>query len=346
MVLIEHGYATTEYESRIIAAAGGEFIDADRLPLSESLKLCETADGVMCRRINVTREMLGRWRRCKIVMRYGVGTDNVDVEAATEAGIIAGHVPVYCVDEVSTHAISLLLACARNLAGTHQRMADGEWETLRSTPLWRMKGRTLGIVGLGKIGQAVAEKMRPWGLQILATDPYVDPATARAAGAKLVSLDQLCREADYLTLHCPLLPETRHLIGAPQMRLMKQGAIIVNTARGPVLDTSALVAALDAGQVARAGLDVFESEPLPADSPLRKHPHLVLTDHVSWYSEESQVELQTKAAEDVARVCTGGLPVSLANPEVLQRLGRCEEWTPPEQMQWQLKRLEAMQKAK
>src|SRR5204862_153679 len=150
----------------------------------------------------------------------------------------------------------------------------------------------------------------------------------------------ICRKADYLSLHCPLLPETRHLISEEVFSLIKPGAILINTARGPLLDLRALVSALEGGRLASAGLDVFEEEPLAAESAIRKHPRIVLTDHTAWYSEESQIELQRTAVEEMVRVCTGGLPVSLANPEVIRRLGRLAEWTPAENMRWQLKRLE------
>src|SRR6185436_3576818 len=156
VVLIEHGYASTDYERRIITAAGGEFIDAEKRPLEEALKLCEDADGVLFRRIDMTPEIIQRFRCCKIILRYGVGTDNVDVNAATAAGIIVGHVPGYCRDEVSVHAMALLLACVRQLVATHQKLQRGEWDVHRGELLYRMEGRTLGLVGLGNIGQSVA----------------------------------------------------------------------------------------------------------------------------------------------------------------------------------------------
>jgi D-3-phosphoglycerate dehydrogenase len=338
VILIEHGYASTQCEREIIEAAGGEFIDAEKLPLEEALRLCEDADGIFCRRLEVTAAIIERFRRCKMLVRYGVGTDNVDVNAATKAGIIVGHVPAYCVDEVSAHAIGLLLTCARRIVPTHRKMEAGEWDVHRGEPIFRMEGRTLGLVGLGRIGQATARKLNGWGLNLLATDPYVEPARAAALGVKLVSLETLCRQSDYLSLHCPLLPETRHLICKRTLALMKPGAMLVNTARGPLVDLTALVAALDSEHLSCAGLDVFEEEPLPADSPLRRHPRLVLTDHTAWYSEESQRELQRTAAEEMVGVCTGGLPLSLANPEVLKLLGRFAEWTPSESALWQLKR--------
>ncbi len=344
VVLIEHGYASTEIERKIIERAGGEFIDAEKLPLEAALKLCEEADGVLFRRIDITPAIIRRFRRCKIILRYGVGTDNVDTEAATQAGIIVGHVPGYSIEEVSTHAVALLLACVRRVVETHQKIAHGSWEVNRRDPIHRMAGRTLGIVGFGNIGQSFARKMSGWGMRLLAVDPFVDAQKAIALGVKLVELDELLAESDYISLHCPLLPETRHLINAQTLSQMKPGAMLVNTARGGVVDGQALLTALNEGQLAWAGLDVFEEEPLPVDSPLRAHPRLVTSDHVAWYSEESQQQLQTTAAEEIVQVCLGGLPVSLANPEVLYRLGRFQEWVPSEVVRWQLQRMEKLGK--
>ena len=338
-VLVEHGYSTTRYEREMIEAAGGEFIDADTMPLEHALRLCEGADGILCRRIEVPRELLQRFRRCRIILRYGVGTDNIDVDAATDLGIIVGHVPSYCADEVSSHAIALLLASLRHVAGTDRRLRAGGWDVRRGEAIHRMAGRTLGIVGLGGIGRSVARKMAGWGLRLVAADPFVEPAVASDLGVELVDFDTLCRESDFVSLHCPLLPETRHLVGRRALSLMRPGAVLVNTARGPLVDTTSLLAALDDGRLSGAALDVFEDEPLPADSPLRRHDKVVLTDHTAWYSEESQVELQHKAADAIVAVCSGGLPGSLANPTVLKRLGRWDEWQPAENMRWQLKRL-------
>jgi len=340
VVLVEHGYATIKNERQLIESAGGEFLDAEKLPLAEALRRCDDADGIFCRRLEVTRAMIKGFRRCKIILRYGVGTDNEDVDAATAAGIMVGHVPAYCVDEVSVHALALLLACVRHIVGTHQKMEQGDWDVHRGEPIYRMAGRTLGLVGLGNIGRAVARKLGGWGLRLLATDPFVDPARAAEVGVKLVELETLCRESDYISLHCPLLPETRGLFGKRTFSLMKPGSILINTARGPLVEQDALLAALDSGTLASAGLDVFESEPLPKDSPVARHPRIVMTDHTAWYSEESQEQLQRTAAEEMARVCTGGLPISLVNPEVLKRLGRFEEWSPTEAARWQQRRLE------
>lgn len=342
VVLIEHGYASTEVERRIIESAGGEFIDAEQLSLSKALELCREADGILFRRIDMTGEMIRQFRKCRIIVRYGVGTDNVDVRAATAANIMVGHVPAYCVDEVSTHAIALLLACARKIVSTHQRVEQGNWDVHRDDLIYRLRGRTLGIVGLGGIGRAVARKLSGWGLTLLGADPFASRQTAHEIGVELVDFETLCRRSHFITLHCPLLPETRHLVNAKSLVTMQRGIAIVNTARGPVVDGAALLDAIESGHVAAAGLDVFEQEPLAPGSPLRRHPRIIVTDHTAWYSEESQQELQRTAAEQIARACTGGLPNSLANPEVIERLGRVSEWRPAANMIWQLQRLHSL----
>ncbi len=342
VVLLKHGYPSVQREREIIQAAGGEFVDADAFTDTEGIQKCEDAEGILVRWLPITRALMGRFRRCKVIIRYGVGYDNVDVAAATEAKIIVGHIPQYCLDEVSTHAIAMLLACIRNVVGKHKKMERDSWDPNPLEPLYRTSGRTLGLVGLGNIGQAVARKMGGWGMRLLATDPYLDPQRAKDLSVRLVDLETLLRESDYVSLHVPLLAETRHLIGARELGWMKQGAILVNTARGPVVDNESLRRALDAGHLAQAALDVFEHEPPAPGSPLRHHPRLILSDHVAWYSEESQAELQQTAAEEAVRVCSGSLPLAVANPEVLHVLGRVQEWTPNYNAQWQLKRLVAL----
>jgi D-3-phosphoglycerate dehydrogenase len=340
----KHGYPSLDPERDIVTAAGGELVDADSVLEEEALRLCEDADGILVRWLPITPALIKSFRRCRIIVRYGIGYDNVDVAAATNANIIVGHIPNYCLDEVSTHAIALLLACVRNIVGKHQKMARNAWDFNPLEPLHRTAGRTLGLVGLGNIGQAVARKMSGWGMKLLATDPFIEKARAEELEVELVALDTLLQESDYISLHVPLLPETRHLIGPRELALTKPGAILVNTARGPVLDNRALLEALNAGRLAQAGLDVFEEEPPTANSPLRRHPRIILSDHIAWYSEESQQELKVTAAREAVRVCTGGLPLAVANPEVLQRLGRFSEWVPNYNARWQMKRLETLER--
>ena len=338
VVLLSHDYLSTETERRIVEQAGGQLVDTDILPEAERMAVAEEADALIVRWLTVTPEMIRRLRRCRIIVRFGVGYDNVHYEAATAAGIMIGHCPHYCLDEVATHAVALLLGCVRAIPGTHAMLSAGGWSQNPTFRASRMAGRTLGIVGLGNIGSTVARKLSGWGMRLLAHDPFVEPEHAASLGVKLVDCDTLLRESDYISLHVPLLPETHHLISERAFALMKPGVILVNTARGPVVDEVALLAALECGKVATAALDVFEREPLAAESALRRHPRLLLSNHVAWYSEDSEAELHRSVAEDAVRVCTGGLPVALANPEVLHQLGRFQEWEPTWNARWRWKR--------
>jgi D-3-phosphoglycerate dehydrogenase len=337
-VLVEHGYSSVQIEREIIESAGGRFVDCDQRPLSEALAQCADADAIMLRRIQVDARMIGGFRQCRFLLRYGVGVDNIDLAASTQAGIIVGHVPVYCQDEVSTHAIGLLLDCVRRITETDRKMREGGWDVHRAAPVHRLAGKTLGIIGLGTLGQAVARKLQSWDLRMIATDPYVPAAIARELNVELCSLEDLLSRADLISLHVPLLPETTHLIRGETIQRMKPGAILVNTARGAVVNGTDLLAALDSGQISMAALDVFEEEPLRRESPLRRHPRLIVTDHTAWYSEESQRELQRRAAEEVVRCCSGGLPRAIANPAVLDVLNRRHEWEPNYPAQWQAQR--------
>ena len=339
VVILPHGYPSVEIEREVVGGAGGELVCGDTLPdEAAALREAEDADAILVRWTRVTPEIIGRLKRCRIIVRYGIGYDNVDSASALAAGIMIGHCPTYCVDEVATHTLALLLACVRDVVNTHAKVASGGWTDNPPVRQWRMAGRTLGLIGLGNIGRCVAGKLRGWGLRILATDPFVEEEQAAATGAQLVDLRTLCREADYICVHAPLLPETRHLVSREAMELMKDGVILINTARGPLLDEAALLGALDSGKVAAAGLDVFEREPLTRDSRLRSHPQIVLSDHAAWYSENSLAELKRTVAEEAVRVCTGGLPLAIAYPEVLHKLGRFHEWQPSPNAVWQLKR--------
>jgi D-3-phosphoglycerate dehydrogenase / 2-oxoglutarate reductase len=341
-VFVEHDYASVEPDRRIIEAAGAEFVDADELPLEDAWALCAEADAVMVRRLTVTRDMIARLHKCRVLVRYGIGVDIIDLEAATEQGIIVSHVPTYCQDEVSTQAICLMLACVRRLVPTVDQVRAGGWDVHANDPVYRFAGKTVGLVGFGTLGQAVARKLQGWNLRLCATDPYVDPEAARGLKVELVPLETLLRTSDIISLHAPLLPETTHLMNDAAFAAMKPNAILVNTARGGLVDESALLRALDSRRLNCAGLDVFEQEPLSPNSPLRNHPRVVASDHMAWYSEEAQLDLQKQAAQEVARVCAGQLPEAIANPEVLEKLGRRAEWAPNHVAQWQARRLKQL----
>ena len=278
------------------------------------------ADVVLVAGAQITRRVLENLPRCRSVVRYGIGLDSVDLEAATDHSIVVAHVLDFCTEEVSNHAIALLLALARKLPTLHQDAVAGRWRREHAWRLAPVHGQTLGIVGFGNIGRAVGRKALAFGLRVLAHDPYCDPKAAGETGVKLTSLDELLAEADYVSLHTPLTAETRHLIGAAELKAMKPTAVLINTARGPVVDEPALVEALASGEIAAAGLDVFEEEPLPADSPLGRLENVVLTPHVGSVSPEAMRQLRQEVGRAAADVLRGRWPKYVANPSVEPRV--------------------------
>jgi D-3-phosphoglycerate dehydrogenase / 2-oxoglutarate reductase len=282
------------------------------------LAVATDADALLVTYAKITAEMIQPMTRCRIISRFGIGVDNVDIAAATGAGIVVTKVPDYCIDEVSDHTLALLLALARKISFASARVHAGRWEMPAVVPIHRLRGSVLGLVGFGRIPQLVAPKAQAFGLQVVACDPYVRPDVLARAGVESVDFARLLKISDYVSIHSPLLPETTGLFGADVFRQMKRTAYLINTARGPIVDEAALVEALDVGQLAGAGLDVMEKEP-PLKSALFGRENVIITPHVSFYSEESLVELQTKAAEEVASVLRGQAPRNPVNPEVVQR---------------------------
>lgn len=280
------------------------------------LTFCLDADGIITQYGAFTRRVLQALRRCRVIARYGVGVDTIDLAAATECGIIVAFVPDYGTDEVSNHAAALILALHRRVLPLDRGIRTGHWDFRLGAPIQRLTKHTLGIIGLGRIGTALATKLRPFGLTILATDPY---RTDWPAWVRRVPLDELLQASDIISLHCPLTAETRHLIDASALRKMKPTAILVNTARGGVVDTEDVVRALRERWIAGAALDVQEAEPMPATHPLAGLDNVILTPHAAWYSEESVVECKRKTALAVRRVLEGQVPAAVANPEILKR---------------------------
>ena len=252
--------------------------------------------------------VIAAMRRCRVISRYGIGYDNIDVDAATAAGIWVARVPDYGWEDVSDHAVAMLLAWVRDLR-SYDHLARAGRGGERPRPLFRIRGRTCGVIGCGGIGRALIRKLGGFGLaRILVHDPYLSAEQIAAVGGVSVDLPTLLREADFVSLHTPLTDETRHLIGARELRMMKRTAVLINTARGGLVDQAAVAAALADGTIAGAGLDVFESEPLPIDSPLAGLDNVILSNHMAWYTEESTVELATKAARNVSEVLAGRPP--------------------------------------
>jgi len=273
------------------------------------LAVARDADAILVTYAKLPGELLRALARCKVIGRFGLGVDNIDLKTAAERGIVVTYVPDYCMQEVSDHAMALILALARKVPFSNALVQAGRWEMSAVAPLRRLDGQVLGLIGFGNIPRALAPKAKAFGLQVVAHDPYVDNKVFGAFGVEGVSFEDLLARGDFISLHAPLTPATRGLLGAAAFARMKKGAAIVNTARGPLIDEQALVAAIDSGQVAGAALDVVASEPLAKDSPLLRRDNLILTPHTAFYSVEALDELQTKCAADVARVLSGEPPV-------------------------------------
>lgn len=316
VVVVEPGYETYEVERGMLApfAASVEPIDwnGDETAIVTGVT---GADAVLVRESPVTAEALAGMAPGTVVVRYGVGVDNIDLDAARNRNIYVANVPSYGVDEVSDHAVALLLAVSRRIVTRDRDVRSGIWNVGQRQKIHSFGGKTLGVVGFGRIARRTAAKMRVFGFaRTLVLDPYVAADDVRADEGEPVDLDTLCRESDVITLHAPLNDETRHMLSADRLALMKPTAILVNVGRGPLVDEAALVESLRKGRLFGAGLDVFDVEPPPRDHPLFQLENAVLTDHTAWYSEQSVQELQTKAAEEVARVFSGQAPQSWLNP--------------------------------
>jgi D-3-phosphoglycerate dehydrogenase len=297
-------------------------VDADIQLASAStpeaiLKVAKDADGILTTYAKVTADMIPQLSRCKIIGRFGIGVDNVDLPAATAKGIVVTRVPDYCLDEVSDHAMALLLAVVRKIPFLSARAHAGTWEMKAAVPIHRLRGTTLGLVAFGQIPQLMAPKAKSFGIKVITYDPYVPQDVLDKAGVKRVELDELIKTSDYISIHTPLMPATHHMFNADAFKRMKPTAYIINTARGPIIDEAALAEALDKKEIAGAALDVMEKEPTTS-SPLFGRDNVIITPHSSFYSDESLVDLQTKAAEEVVRVLTGQAPKNPVNPEALK----------------------------
>lgn len=272
------------------------------------LEVARDADAVLVTYAKLSGQLLRQLKRCKAIGRFGLGVDNIDLPAAAACGIAVNYVPDYCLREVSDHAMALLLALARKITLSDRLVRSGTWDVRPIVPLHRLEGRVVGLIGFGNIPRALVPKAKAFGLSVITHDPYVSTDALASSGVANVSLDELLSRSDFVSVHAPLTPATRGLMNAAAFARMKKGACLINTARGPLVDETALVAALDSGQLGGAALDVVVNEPLTGESPLAGRDNVILTPHTAYYSVEALEELQTKCASDVARVLSGENP--------------------------------------
>ena len=273
------------------------------------LAVARDADAILVTYAKLPGDLLRELKRCKVIGRFGLGVDNIDIPAAASLGITVTYVPDYCMQEVSDHAMALLLSLVRKVPLSNKLVQSGRWEVPPVVPIHRLSGRVLGLVGFGNIPRTLAPKAKAFGLRVVTHDPYVAADVLAKAGVEAVGFDELLAMSDFVSVHAPLLPATRGLFNAEVFRKMKKGALLINTARGPLVDETALVAALDSGYLGGAALDVVTTEPLAKESKLIGRDNVILTPHTAFYSVEALDELQTKCATDVARVLSGEPPV-------------------------------------
>lgn len=301
-----------------LAEHGIRWIEGQHRTPETVLAAARDGDVVM---IQSVRPLLGRaiieeLHRCRCFVRLGIGYDSIDVEAATQRGIPVCNIPTYCIEDVAEHTLALLMNSVRRITHQDRWIRAGQWDRSGARPTRRMQGCTLGLVGFGRIGRTVARQASGLGLRILVFDPYLNADVVAQHDAEQVTLEALLQNSDFLSVHCPLTSDTHHLLDRKAFHNMKGGVFLVNTSRGPIIDEVALAEALQSGKVWGVGLDVFEQEPLPLDSPLRAFDNVTFTPHVSANSEESVEELYSVACEIAIDVYHGRRPRSVVNPEV------------------------------
>lgn len=313
VLLTDRAWPDSSVEQRELAAVGAEMIEAPDGSEPTLIRLAKDVDAIMTCWAPVTEAVVHAAVKCRHIARMGIGLDNIAVSTATERRIRVTNVPNYCVEEVADHAIALLLACARKIAFFHQRTKSGEYRLQTGWPVRRLRGSVLGIVGLGHIGRAVAERARAFGFEVIA---WTRSGNDRGSGVRLVELPELLRRSDFLSLHLPLTAETRHLLNPESLKLLKPTAFVVNTSRGGLIDHAALWNALQADRIGGAALDVFDPEPPDLSPPLFRDERMIVTPHSAFVSVESLYELRMRAARQVATTLAGGIPENVVNPQV------------------------------
>jgi D-3-phosphoglycerate dehydrogenase len=318
VVVTDYVFANLDPETAALAGV------ADVLPFrtfpgpDALLEAARDADGLIINQAPITASVIDRLEKCKVMVRYGVGIDTIDLAAATRKGIMVVNVPGYCTADVADHAMTLALGLVRKLPRAIDYLRSGGWSQEPLRPIRRLSSLTLGLYGFGRIGRAVAQRAKGFGFRLIGCDPYVSDEVFASHGVDRVMEDALLAGSDVLSLHMPANDETRNIVNEDRLSKMKKGMLLVNTARGGLIDTPALLKALESGHVGGAALDVLDVEPMPADHPLWKHENVFLTPHLAWYSEESLLQLQRDAGMECARALRGEPVGSVVNPEYLK----------------------------
>ncbi|MEA4934839.1 MAG: C-terminal binding protein [Lawsonibacter sp.] len=297
-------HASYEIEQKMIESIGAELKLCHCEDEDDLIEQCGNADAILLDLAPMTAKAIAGLKNCKVISRYGVGYENVDLDAATARGIQVTYVPDYCMEDVSDHALALMLSCLRHIPMRDRKIRAGEWNLQETS--FRLVGKTLGIIGAGRIARALIRKTSGFGLrEIVAYDPYLSTEELAQIGVRKVELDELLRISDIISLHLHVTDETRGIINAQALSKMKSSAILINVSRGPLIDDAALLDALKNNAILAAGLDTHNHEPLGADSPFCRLDNVILTDHTAYSTKEGIEELKTKAAQNIIDVLTG-----------------------------------------
>lgn len=319
VLITDYNYPDNEIEREALIVWNADTYAAQCLTPEDVVDAGREADALIAQNAPITADVLTALSECRVVARYGIGVDNIDVTTATDRGVAVVNVPSYCEDEVSDHALAMLLAWARRLPHYTTEVRQGTWDWKTGRPIRRLRGQVLGCLGFGKIARLLAGKAQALGLRVLAHDPFIQDSTFEAMQVEKVPFNELLRYSDFLSVHVPLTQNTHHLVDATALGKLKASACIINTSRGPVIDQRALAEAIRDGRLAGACLDVLEDEPPKDGDPLIPLEQVLLSPHVAWYSEESQQDLRRSVAEDVGRALNGLLPNGLVNAELRGR---------------------------
>lgn len=314
VLLTDRAWPDAEIERAVLREVDAELIEAPTTDEKTLGQLARDVDAIATCWANVTDAVIRNCPRCRIVSRMGIGLDNIAVETATELGIPVTNCPDYCVSEVSDHTLALLLACARRIGFFHLRTKQGEYNLGAASPMRRLSEQTVGLIGLGHIGRAVAMKLQALGMKLLG---YTPSGSDHGIGCPMVSLEELLARSDFVSLHAPLTSQSRHLMGADQLRQMKPSAFVINTSRGGLIDPNALWTALRENRLAGAALDVFEPEPPDLTQPLYRDERVIVTPHAAFTSRESLDQLRHQAMQQVVQALRGERPQNVINPQTL-----------------------------
>lgn len=313
VAITDTGFPGIDIERSVLEPSGAEISLGECRTPAETALLCKRADAILTNLAPIDADVIRQLENCKIIVRYGVGVDNIDVRAAAAKGIPVVNIPDYAVSEVADHTLALLLGIVRRIPQIDRDVRNGLWNIAPYRPMMGLSGKVLGLAGFGNIARAVAERAKPFGLRIAAYDPYLDDGAFERAGAVKVDWETLVTQSDILSLHLPLTERTKHLIDRTTLRRMKRESVIVNTSRGGLIDTAALAEALESRTISGAALDVLETEPAAPDHPLFAYGNCIVTSHCAWYSELSIVRLQQSAAWEVRKYFEGEMPRNIVN---------------------------------